>query len=58
MKTILAWLSIAQVAMAASGGLISEYNATTGAAINTALVSGLSAPNGMAIAGREYFCVQ
>lgn len=36
-------------------GTIGEYNADTGAAINTALVSGLSSPEGLAVSGSDLF---
>src|SRR5438477_4028466 len=37
------------------GGTIGEYDASTGATINPALVSGLSSPSGLALAGGNLF---
>jgi hypothetical protein len=36
-------------------GAVGEYNATTGAPINSALVSGLSLPGGLAISGNDLY---
>src|SRR5436190_24400658 len=38
-------------------GSISEYDATTGATVNPALVSGLNAPLGIAVSGGNLFVV-
>ncbi len=38
-----------------AGGTIGEYNATTGAVVNAALVSGLNVPTGIAVFGSDLF---
>ena len=38
-----------------SADTVGEYNATTGAPINTALVSGLSDPYGITLSGSDLF---
>jgi hypothetical protein len=42
---------------AVGGGTIGEYNATTGATVNAALVSGLDSPTGIAVFGGNIFVV-